>query len=393
MRPAWLTLNAGSSSLKFAAFANEEDGLCCLLRGRYRLAPRGLERTVEHCSPALDGINVAPHGLALPLEQACDDLIGWLPLTLAARGIEMVAVGHRLVHGGELLRSPVRIDGRVMDQLQGLVPLAPLHLPLGLAAIRSVFAAQPALAQIACFDTAFHSTQARVNRLYGLPKAYAERGYLRYGFHGLACQSVMRQLATESMDLAAGRVLIAHLGSGASLTAVCAGQSVHNSMGWSALDGLVMATRSGGLDPGLVLALVREHGSVDAVESLLYRESGLRGLYGRTADFREMLADESEESRVAVEVYLRRIVLEAGAGIAVMGGVDTLVFSGGVGENTPRVRERVCAALAWLGVAIDRQANEAGLGCLDAAGSRVAIRRVVVDEEFEIGLGIESWQG
>lgn len=388
MRPALLTVNAGSSSLKFAVFTRGDDGLTCVLRGRYRLAPQGLERMLEPQLLALNGGDVSPQFLLLPLEQASTDLIGWLPQLLAACGIELVGVGHRLVHGGEHLQSPVRIDLAVMDQLQGLVPLAPLHLPSGLSAIRAVSAAQPSLAQVGCFDTAFHSTQTRVNRLYGLPRAYAERGYLRYGFHGLACQSVMRQLRAESVAMAAGRVLIAHLGSGASLTAVSAGQSAHNSMGWSALDGLVMATRSGGLDPGLVLALVRELGSVDAVESLLYRESGLRGLSGRSADFRELLASEGEYSRTAVEVYLRRIVLEAGAGIAAIGGIDTLVFSGGVGENTPQVRERVCAALAWLDVVIDRQANEAGRGTLDSVGSRVAIRRVVVDEELEIGLGI-----
>jgi acetate kinase len=390
VRPAFLTLNAGSSSLKFAVFTDSDDGLACVLRGRYRVAPNGLLRSVEHRSPLLGDADATPQSLALPLEQAAAHLVDWLPAILGAGLVELVGVGHRLVHGGEQLCAPVRIDAEVMDQLQALVALAPLHLPSGLAAIRSLAAAQPSLPQVGCFDTAFHSTQARVNRLYGLPKAYAARGYLRYGFHGLACQSVMRQLAAESTKDAAGRVLIAHLGSGASLTSVREGRSVHSSMGWSALDGLVMATRSGGLDPGLVLALVREHGSVDAVESLLYRESGLQGLSGQSADFSSLLVAENDDAAVAVEVYLRRIALEAGAAIAAMGGLDTIVFSGGVGENAPLVRERVCAGLAWLDVVIDQAANGAGLGCLNTSDSRVAIRRVVVDEELEIALGMRT---
>lgn len=390
--PVLLALNAGSASLKFALFdaANPQS---CLLRGRYAAKGRGTDFTVEHRG---EGADIAcPAGGEVPeqLDAAIGHLVGWLGPALAAAGHELVGAGHRIVHGGRRFVAPVRIDAAAIAELEALVPLAPLHQPAGLAAIRALAMVRPGLAQVACFDTAFHSGQPEAERQYGLPRRLSDRGFIRYGFHGLACESVMAVLRSESRELASGRVLVAHLGGGASLTGIVDGRSVRNTMGWSALDGLPMATRSGTLDPALVLALVRETGDPDVVERMLYRESGLFGLSGVSGDLRELLASPRAAARQAIDVYVRRIVLEAGATIAAMGGIDVLVFSGGVGENAAGIRRRVCEGLGWIGVDLDVDANEQHTSRLDGSGSAVAIRRVRVDEEAVIGRAVAAALG
>jgi acetate kinase len=387
--PVLLVLNAGSSSLKFALYALDGH-LRELLRGRYTLGGQGL-------GLAFAGQGAASAPWALPTdvgqssaEDALAHCIQWLPVELEARSWRLVGAGHRIVHGGLDFTAPVVVGAAELETIEKLVPLAPLHQPVGLAGIRVLASAYPELPQVACFDTTFHASKPAVAALYGLPRALVARGYLRYGFHGLACASVMTLLSAESPGLAAGRVLIAHLGSGASVTGVAEGRSVHHSMGWSALDGLVMATRCGSLDPGLVLALVREYGDINQVETLLYRQSGLLGLSGVSGDLREILVSDAPSAETAVEVYLRRITLEAGAATAAMQGIDTLVFSGGVGERSAMIRQRICASLAWLGVRLDPEANQAQSVRLEAADSRIGIRRLEVDEEAVIGRATRS---
>lgn len=382
-RPVVLAINAGSSSLKFALFS-VDPAIGCLIRGKYVTSSAGVSLVLDEiagswarCVPTAGR---GPDGL----DRAAIHLMDWLRPGLDATGDELVGAGHRIVHGGRRFVAPTPIDDSVLAELEALVPLAPLHQPAGLAAVGALRSIWPALRQVACFDTAFHASQPDGERWYGLPRGFADRGFVRYGFHGLACESVLATLGAESPSLKSGRVLIAHLGGGASLTGVVGGRSVRNTMGWSALDGLVMSTRSGTLDPALVLALVRELGDADAVERMLYRESGLAGMSGTSGDMRELLAGEGPDVRRAIEVYVRRIVLEAGATIAAMGGIDTLTFSGGVGENASTVRAMVAERLGWIGVEIDPAANAAHAARLEAAGSRVAIRRIVVDEEAVI---------
>jgi acetate kinase len=391
-RPVVLAINAGSASLKFGLFIAEHP-LQPVVRGQYALAGAGTSlRIVQRTAPWERW--VPPPDSAPPsLDRAIGHLVDWLRPGLDATGQELVGVGHRIVHGGRRFVGPAQVDASVLADLEALAPLAPLHQPSGLAAVRALAGVWPALPQVASFDTAFHAGQPEAERLYGLPRHVSERGFVRYGFHGLACESVLATLAAESAGLARGRILVAHLGGGASLTGVVGGRSVRNTMGWSALDGLVMTTRCGTLDPALVLALVRDLGSADAVERMLYRESGLAGISGTGGDLRELLDSDGSAARTAIDVYVRRIVLEAGATIAAMGGIDTLVFSGGVGENASLVRSRVCEQLDWIGVAIDPEANAAQATRLEAACSRVAIRRIAVDEEAVIAGAVAARAG
>jgi acetate kinase len=386
MRPAVLALNAGSTSLKFALFGLAADGgpPAELLRGRLEADGAG-ERVVLAATSGTAGGQPAPLVIDGQASASIADAPGLLFEAVdrwcTARGLRLAAAGHRIVHGGREFTTPVRIDRSILDRLVALAPLAPLHQPVNLAPIRAIAGRRPELVQVGCFDTAFHATIPERARVYGLPRSHAERGRVRYGFHGLACESVMRRLGEREPRLAAGRVLIAHLGGGASLTAVSAGRSVHHSMGWSALDGLVMATRCGSLDPALVLDLVRDGGGPDAVERMLYRESGLLGLSGLSGDMRTLLESDDPLAAFAVDVFVHRVVVEAGAAISAMGGIDVLAFSGGIGEHASAVRERVVEGLNWIGASIDRGSNARGGWRIDADHSAVAIRRVAVDEE------------
>jgi acetate kinase len=366
--PALLVFNAGSTSLKFGLFRADGaagDSCAVLARGRVEWSEEGLSMTWASSGEHPETTRWPGRTPADAPGQVLEVVEAWC----GARGLTVVAAGHRVVHGGRDFVAPVRIHAGILARLEALTPLAPLHQPANLAPIRRLLTERPAWAQIACFDTAFHASMPDVARVYGLPLAYAERGFLRYGFHGLACESVMRQLAASDPALAEGRVLIAHLGGGASVTGVVGGRSMHHSMGWSALDGLVMATRCGALDPGLVLALVRSAGSADAVERLLYRESGLLGLSGISADMRSLLASPEPRARLAVDVFVYRAIVELGGAAAAMG------------EHAAAIRERIVAALGWLGARLDPAANAGGASCLEDASSRVAIRRIGVDEE------------
>ena len=383
-RGAWLVLNAGSSSLKFSVFGNG-DPPRLLLRGHLEeLSTR--PRFVARAGGTVVGKREWPAGTRLGHEGAIEYLFGW------ARGgalgeHRVAAVGHRVVHGGTRFSGPVLVDDATLAELQTLVPLAPLHQPHNLAAIRVVARRAPRLAQVACFDTAFHCTQPPVARAFALPRRYAEQGVRRYGFHGLSYEYVASVLASEAPAALAGRTVVAHLGNGASLCALADGRSIATTMGFTALDGLVMGTRCGSIDPGVLLYLMdREGMDARALERLLYEESGLLGVSGGSSDMRELLARADGAADEALELFVYRIARELGSLAAALGGLDALVFTGGIGENAGPIRARICRDARWLGLELDEEANERGGPCISRAGSRVSAWVIPTDEELMIAL-------
>ena len=319
MKPtALLVVNAGSATIKYALYS---DALECVLRG-----------TEEgHHHDAL---------LGKVLARIQSEGMGW----------DIVAAGHRVVHGGDRYASPVLISAPVLDDLQRLCPLAPLHQPHNLAGIRAVAALRPDLPQVACFDTAFHQTQPEIARLFPLPKTLTDAGIKRYGFHGLSYEYIVRRLRETPGLKDRRRVIVAHLGNGSSLCALLDGRSVASTMGFTALDGLMMGTRTGSIDPGVLLYLMDERGMTSAgLAQLLYKQSGLLGVSGISHDMRTLLASREPRARLAVELFVYRIVREAGSLAAALGGLDALVFTGGIGEHAAPVRSAVLAALRWLG--------------------------------------------
>jgi len=350
-----LVLNAGSSSLKFALF---EEGRA-LLRGQVGgIGGRAWARWGE---AEREERPFADHGEAL----------AWVLGRLEAEGRRPWAAGHRVVHGGTRFATPVRVDPEVLEALEALVPLAPLHQPPALAAIRAVEAQRPGLPQVACFDTAFHRSQPEVAQRYALPRVWHERGVRAYGFHGLAYEAVVRALPRLAGSLPE-RLVAAHLGAGCSLCAIRAGRSVATTMGFTPLDGVPMATRPGHLDPGVVPHLLRQGLDLEAVEELLQRRSGWLGVSGLAADLRELLASPDPRAREAVELLAYRVVRAVGSLAAALGGVDALVFSGGVGEHAAEVRARILEGCAWLGFAVDPEANARHGPLITAPGSRPA---------------------
>lgn len=368
-----LVLNAGSSSLKFGVYEAGADPVP-LLRGSIAdlaAAPAGSARGVVGDWPRQ----------ALPDVASQADAVDWLLDELQARGIGFDVVGHRVVHGGMHHAAPVWIDAAVLAQLHTLVPLAPLHQPHNLAAIREIATRHPGLPQLACFDTAFHRGNSELVQRYALPDALHRAGIRRYGFHGLSYQHVAAVLPALDARAAAGRTVALHLGNGASLCALRGGASVASSMGFSALDGIPMATRCGQLDPGVVLHLLREGRSLAEIEELLYQRSGLLGVSGISGDMRALLASADPAARTAIDLYVLRIVREIGALAAMLGGLDALVFTGGIGEHAAPVRAAVVAGLAWLGARVDEAANVVHAARIGAAGSSIGVFIVAADEE------------
>ncbi len=372
-----LVLNAGSSSIKFAVFGGDGGGLHAVERGELSgiggaarfVAARGGDRIVDERLAAADG---QTHDAALRY------LMDWLGAT--GSGPRLRAVAHRIVHGGVTYRHALLIDAGVLEALRALVPLAPLHQPQGLAGVQAAMAAMPAVPQVACFDTAFHRSQSLVAQTYGLPPEYFDAGVRRYGFHGLSCEYIVARLAELDEANARGRVVIAHLGNGASMTAVSDGRSVASTMGFTALDGLPMGTRSGGIDPGVILYLQREGMDLAAIEQLLYRGSGLLGMSGISNDVRTLLASDDEHARLALDYFVYRVGRELGSLAAALGGLDALVFTGGIGENSAEVRGRIAASAGWLGVSLDAAANARGSGRIDG-GRGPAVWVIHTDEE------------
>ncbi len=384
MVDAVLTINAGSSSIKFSLFD---------MRGpnRLGLVSHGEVEGIGSV-PRFSARNAAGEVLAEQIwpdpnqafQTLLETVIGWVESHLGTDTLK--AVGHRVVHGGRDYDKPERVTPDLLAALDRLAPLAPLHEPHNLAPIRAIAAARPELPQVACFDTAFHHAMPIVATRFALPREYEEAGVRRYGFHGLSYEYIARRLRDVAPDLARGRVIAAHLGNGASLCAMLAGRSVDTTMGFTALDGLVMGTRCGTLDPGVLLYLQEEHGlSAKEVENLLYRRSGLLGVSGGIAsDMRTLLASTDRRAKEAIELFVFRIAREIGALTSSLGGLDGLVFTAGIGEHAPAIREMVCARLGWLGIELDREANARSSPIISSPWSQVSIQVIPTDEEAMI---------
>ncbi len=378
-----LTLNAGSSSFKFAVFGQDAAGrLTATLRGQVT----GLGATPHLVAHDADGVELAnqqwPDGPPPPFAEVLDTLLTFVDAHAGQGGL--AAVGHRVVHGGADHLAPARVTPALLDELEALTRLDPLHMPHNIAPIKAMASARPGLPQAACFDTAFHSTLPPVACRTGLPRALEADGIRRYGFHGLSYEYIAGRLAEQAPALARGRAVVAHLGSGASLCALQQGRSIATTMGFSALDGLLMATRCGSLDPGIILHLGRAGHSFTEIEDMLYRRSGLLGVSGISGDIRQLLASDNPHAAEATELFTYRIAAETAAMACALSGLDGIVFTAGIGEHAPAIRAAVCARLAWLGTTLDPAANEANAALVSQPGSRVEVRVIATDEEAMI---------
>ncbi len=392
MDDSLLVLNAGSSSLKFCVHQRPPGG-------GWRLATRG----------QIGGIGTAPRlsakdgaGALLadePLAEkgrdgrvALDSLTAWLRSRYT--GSRVVGVGHRVVHGGARHAAPALVTAQVMEELRALVSLAPLHQPHNLAAIEAVSDLLPGVPQVACFDTSFHRGRPAVAELVPLPREIRASGVQRYGFHGLSYEFIASVLPDVAPEIASGRVIVAHLGSGASLCALRDGRSIDSTLGFTALDGLCMGTRPGALDPGVVLHLFQTLGLASAeVERILYKESGLLGISGLSSDMRDLLASDAPGARLAIDYFVYRAAKEIGALAAVLGGIDGLVFTAGIGENSAEIRRRICEASRWLGIEVDADANARNGPRISSSSSAVSAWSIPTDEERMIARHAASLLG
>jgi len=382
-----LVLNAGSSSLKFCVFHRPQGQ-------DWRLEARG----------QIEGIGTSPHlsakgeagqklvDQALSVRdgrEAINALGDWLKTKYG--GSRVVGVGHRVVHGGARFTGPTIVNPQVMKELRDLIPLAPLHQPHNIGAIEAVFERLPNVPQVACFDTSFHRGQSAVAELVPFPRELRAGGIQRYGFHGLSYEYIASALPQAAPEIANGRVIVAHLGSGASMCAMRDRKSIDSTFGFTALDGLCMGTRPGALDPGVVLHLFQGlKMSAKDVETLLYKKSGLLGISGISNDMRDLLGKPEPEARLAVDYFIYRAAKEIGALAAALGGVDAIVFTAGIGENSPEIRQRICEASAWLGVSLDPAAN-AGKGArISTAQSKVSVWVIPTNEELMIARHMAS---
>jgi acetate kinase len=378
-----VVLNAGSSSLKFCVYGLET--------ATWRLDSRGQIEGIG-TSPrftAKDGAGEKILDRALDTtvvreaRTALDSLAEWLRATYT--NARVLGVGHRVVHGGPRFAKPTIVTPQVLEELRELTPLAPLHQPHNLAAIDAVTARLPGVPQVACFDTSFHRGQPPVAELVPLPRDIREGGVQRYGFHGLSYEYIASVLPQEAPEIADGNVIVAHLGSGASMCAMKGRKSVDSTLGFTALDGLCMGTRPGALDPGVVLYLFQNLGlSAKEVETLLYKKSGLLGISGISNDMRDLLGRSEPMARLAVDYFVYRAAKEIGALAAVLGGFDGLVFTAGIGENSAEIRKRICEASAWLGIELDADANQARNRRISKPSSRVSAWVIPTNEELVI---------
>ena len=383
MSNAILVLNAGSSSIKFSVFLERGDALDLFFGGQLEglyTAPRFKAKDV---AGTLISEKIWPKGEPLGHDGGINHLAGFLREQLGEH--QLVAVGHRVVHGGLDYAAPVPLSARIVKDLEKFIPLAPLHQPHNLTPIRSLLDKRPELIQVACFDTAFHRVQPAVAQAFALPAEITDRGVRRYGFHGLSYEYSASALPAFDPRAADGRTVVLHLGNGASMCAMQGGNSEASTMGFTAVDGLPMGTRCGSLDPGVVLYLMDEL-KMDprAIEKLLYQQSGLLGVSGVSSDMRTLLDSDDPKAKFAVELFTYRIGSELGSLAAALGGLDALVFTGGIGEHAGPIRERVCKSAAWLGVELDPVANAAGGPRITATGSRVPAWVISTNEELMI---------
>ncbi len=384
MPDALLILNAGSSSLKFSIFL-DGDPPRLILRGQLEELMTHPRFSVHNAAGDVVGRHEWEAGTVLGHQEAIEFLFDWgRSETLSEHRI--IAVGHRIVHGGVRLTRPVMIDRQVLAELVALVPLAPLHQPHNVAAIKAVTQHAPQLPQVACFDTSFHRCQPTLAQAFALPRRYVEQGILRYGFHGLSYEYIASQLPKLDARAASGRTVVAHLGNGASMCALRAGRSVATTMSFTPLDGLPMGTRCGAIDPGVLLHLMKQGLDLPGLEKLLYYESGLLGVSGISSDVRTLLASFDARAAEALDLFVYRCGREIGSLTAALGGIDSLVFTGGIGENAVPIRARICRDAQWLGLELDEDANVRGDPRLTRADSRVTAWAIKTNEELMIAL-------
>ena len=375
-----LTFNAGSSSLKFAAFGADNGALNHLAAGQVEgigATPKG---SVKRATGETTEFAFEPAAGRLDHRAAMKTILGWLTDVGYARRV--VAIGHRVVHGGPDLVEPMRIDDAAIEKLRTLIPLAPLHQPHNLAGVEAAIEAFPGTPQVACFDTAFHRSHPFVSDAFALPRAYYDEGVRRYGFHGLSYEYIMRTLKKLAPQIAREDVIVAHLGNGASMCACKNGRSIASTMGFTALDGLPMGTRCGQLDPGVLLYLMAEK-KMDAqqISDLLYKESGLKGMSGLSQDMRELEASDSPRAKEAIDYFVHRIRRELAGLAATVDGVEGVVFTGGIGEHSARIRKAVLTGMEWMGLVLDDEANHANAQIISAKASPTAIFVIPTDEE------------
>jgi len=378
-----LVLNAGSSSLKFCVFARPEAEAWQLeSRGQIEGIGTSPRMTVKDA----DGTILLDRKLGAEAhdgQDAINALAAWLRSSYG--GAQIVGVGHRVVHGGARFTGPTIVTPQVVAELRALIPLAPLHQPYNLAAIQAVSERLPDVPQVACFDTSFHRGQPAVAEVVPLPQHIRRAGVQRYGFHGLSYEYIASVLPRVAPEIAAGRVIVAHLGSGASLCALRNGKSMDSTLGFTALDGLCMGTRPGSVDPGVILYLFQTLGlSAKEVETILYKKSGLLGISGISNDMRDLLRSSEPEARLAVDYFVYQAAKEIGALAAVLGGIDGLVFTAGIGENSAEVRRRICEASRWLGIQLDPAANARNATRISADASSVSVWVIPTNEELMI---------
>jgi acetate kinase len=389
MSDAILVVNAGSSSMKFALFAQgatqseqrrlfggSVDGIGAKVRFTVPLTEAGQAGSDQKQSYSVAAEN---H------EQALQIILEWLEQNSST--LKIIAAGHRVVHGGKRFSQAVRLDANVLDQLQALVELAPLHQPHALQAIKALMTQHPQLPQVACFDTAFHTTMPMREQRFALPQSLAEQGIRRYGFHGLSYAYISSVLPDYLADVANGRVVVAHLGHGVSLCALRDRQSLATTMSFTPLDGLPMGTRSGAIDPAIVLYLLQRGMTADAISDLLHHQSGLLGLSGISADMRELLSSDEPAAADAVDFFCYRISRELGSLAAALGGLDAMVFTGGIGEHAAPVRASICQMSTWLGLDIDVEANGKNALRISTDHSKVSVWVIPTDEEQVIARG------
>jgi acetate kinase len=375
-------LNSGSASIKFALFRVEGEKLNLALRGQ------------------IEGIHTAPHliakskgetkleefwdeGVKLTHTEATEHLLKVLRKELL--GSRLVAIGHRVVHGGLVYKCPVRVDAQVLNALESLIPLAPLHQPYNLAPIRIGFERLPNIPQVACFDTGFHRTNPELAQMFALPLELHESGVRRYGFHGLSYEYVATALSSLDSQAIAGKCVVLHLGNGASMCALSAGQSVATTMGFTAVDGLPMGTRCGTIDPGAIPYLMEQYGmDARAIERLIWKRSGLLGVSGISNDMRTLLVSRETRAKLAIDLFVYRTCRELGSLAATLKGLDAIVFTGGIGENSAVIRQRICQDSAWLGIELDMAANKKNGPLITTAGSHVAGWVIATNEELMI---------
>jgi acetate kinase len=384
MPSAVLALNGGSSSIKFA-----------LAQINASAEPQRV------AAGEIEAIGAAPHLIvrngggdvlneqhwqrdeAPSYEGLIETLLAWVEDHLGAD--TLIGIGHRVVHGGRTFNAPVRVTALALEALDKLTPLAPLHQPHNLAPIRAILALRPDLPQVACFDTAFHHTQPAIATRFALPRSYEEEGVRRYGFHGLSYEYIAGRLKEIAPDLADGRVIVAHLGNGASLCAMKGGASIDTTMGFTALDGLMMGTRCGTIDAGVLLYMQQQKRlSVQQVEHTLYSESGLLGVSGISSDMRDLLASFDPRAKQAIDLFVYRVAREAAALAGSLGGLDGFVFTAGIGEHAAEIRSAICERLRWLGVVPEPEANLRGASRISTKESRVEVRVIPTDEEAMI---------